>query len=60
MHARANIEHSSVDQSFLTKTDKSTECGWKGTASYYNINIDGMSAEMSYMMLLVNPCQGKS
>lgn len=60
MHARANIEHSSVDQSFLSKTDTSTECGWKGTASYYNINIDGMSAEMSYMMLLANPCQGKS
>ncbi|KAA6412609.1 MAG: hypothetical protein FRX48_03601 [Lasallia pustulata] len=32
---------SSVDQSVLTKTDTSTVCGWKGTASYYTLNVDG-------------------
>lgn len=40
-YAALTFEHSSVDQSFLTKTDTKTECGWKGTASYYTINVDG-------------------
>lgn len=32
---------SAVEQSFLTKSPTTTYCGWKGTASYYNIKVDG-------------------
>ncbi|MCJ1363114.1 hypothetical protein MMC16_002220 [Acarospora aff. strigata] len=32
---------SAVEQSILTKSPTTTYCGWKGTASYYNINVDG-------------------
>ena len=46
------LEHSSVDQSFLTKTNTSTVCGWKGTASYYTINVDGMEAEAEEFHML--------
>ncbi|KAG9241655.1 hypothetical protein BJ878DRAFT_427646 [Calycina marina] len=31
---------SSVDQSFLVKTNHNTHCPWKGDASYYTISID--------------------
>ncbi|KAG4423865.1 hypothetical protein IFR04_003010 [Cadophora malorum] len=31
---------SSVDMSFLSKTDHSTHCPWKGDASYYTISLD--------------------
>ncbi|KAI1394089.1 DUF427-domain-containing protein [Hypoxylon trugodes] len=30
---------SSVKSEFLTKTDLSTYCGWKGDASYYTIKV---------------------
>lgn len=26
---------------FLTHSDKTTVCGWKGTASYYNVEVNG-------------------
>lgn len=31
----------SVDQSFLKPSDKTTVCGWKGTASYYTLSVAG-------------------
>ena len=31
----------SLDQAYLEPSSHTTECGWKGTASYYNINVDG-------------------
>jgi uncharacterized protein (DUF427 family) len=30
-----------VNRAFLTPSRTHTECGWKGTASYYDISIDG-------------------
>jgi len=32
--------HSSVKMEFLSKTDHTTQCPWKGDASYYTINLD--------------------
>ena len=32
---------SAVDQQYLTPSDKHTVCSWKGTASYYNVVVDG-------------------
>ena len=31
----------SVDDSFLVESDHTTVCGWKGTASYFSLNVDG-------------------
>ena len=31
----------SVRREFLRESDKHTVCGWKGTASYYDIVVDG-------------------
>ena len=31
----------SVNKEFLSKSSHSTKCPWKGTASYYNIVVDG-------------------
>ena len=31
----------SVRREFLRPSEKRTECGWKGTASYYDIAADG-------------------
>ena len=33
------------DSSVLSKTSLTTGCPWKGTASYYNINVDGKTFE---------------
>ncbi|MDO8299931.1 DUF427 domain-containing protein [Lacisediminimonas sp.] len=30
-----------VDAAFLRSSDKQTVCGWKGTASYYDLVVDG-------------------
>ena len=30
-----------LDQVYFEPSSHTTECGWKGTASYYNINVDG-------------------
>lgn len=35
----------SLDTSVVTETDLHTGCPWKGTASYYNIEVDGQVAE---------------
>ena len=32
---------SSVGDEFLTSSDTETYCPWKGTASYYNVVVDG-------------------
>ncbi len=32
---------SSVNSEYLTPTDRSTHCPWKGDASYYDITVDG-------------------
>ena len=48
------FEHRSVDQSVLTKTDTSTVCGWKGTASYYTLNVDGKEAETFHTLLRID------
>jgi hypothetical protein len=37
------INDSSVNKSLLSKTDHTTVCPWKGTASYYSINLDSES-----------------
>jgi uncharacterized protein (DUF427 family) len=33
----------SVKKEFLKQSDTHTQCHWKGTASYYNIEVDGES-----------------
>ena len=32
---------SAVKQDYLQPSDTHTVCGWKGTASYYNVVVDG-------------------
>ena len=31
----------SIDRKFFADSDKTTVCGWKGTASYYDVVVDG-------------------
>ena len=31
----------SINQEFFSKTDTHTVCPWKGTASYYTLEVDG-------------------
>ncbi len=31
----------SANKEYLETTETNTVCGWKGTASYYTINVDG-------------------
>jgi len=31
----------SINQEFFKDSDKQTSCPWKGTASYYHIEVDG-------------------
>ncbi len=33
----------SLDMAFFQKSPKTTVCSWKGTASYYDILVDGQS-----------------
>ena len=35
----------SVNKEYFTPTDQHTECFWKGTASYYTIDVDGEKFE---------------
>ncbi|NQU34254.1 MAG: DUF427 domain-containing protein [Bacteroidetes bacterium] len=35
----------SINKEFLSDSNTVTVCHWKGTASYYNINVDGKSNE---------------
>jgi uncharacterized protein (DUF427 family) len=32
---------SAVKDDYLTTSSKTTACGWKGTANYYTLNVDG-------------------
>ena len=32
---------SSVKKEYLTESETHTTCGWKGIASYYNLEVDG-------------------
>lgn len=32
---------SEVKGEYLTTSSKTTVCGWKGTANYYTLNVDG-------------------
>ena len=34
---------STVNQNYLSASDKHTVCGWKGTASYYHLMVDGQT-----------------
>lgn len=36
---------SSIKQTFFQPSDNHTECYWKGTASYYNVVVDGQVNE---------------
>lgn len=31
----------SLKRQYFTESDTTTVCGWKGTANYYNIDVDG-------------------
>lgn len=33
----------SIHRQFFEPSDYTTECGWKGTAHYYNVVVDGKS-----------------
>ena len=35
---------SSLSKDVLSDSDHSTVCGWKGTAAYWNITVDGQTA----------------
>jgi uncharacterized protein (DUF427 family) len=35
----------SVQREFLRPSEKHTECGWKGTASYYDVVVEGEKIE---------------
>ncbi len=32
---------SSVNREFLENSDRTTVCGWKGTANYFDVRVDG-------------------
>lgn len=33
----------SLNESFIRESDKTTVCGWKGTAHYYSLEVDGQT-----------------
>ena len=35
----------SLKEAFLQETDHTTVCGWKGTARYYSVVVDGQTNE---------------
>ena len=35
----------SLDRSVVTETDRHSVCPWKGTASYFTLDVDGETAE---------------
>lgn len=35
---------SSIAREYFTESDKSTVCGWKGTASYYDVTVGDITA----------------
>ena len=47
----------SVDKAFLTNSDLTTECFWKGTANYYNLT-DGETTAENAAWYYANPLEG--
>ncbi len=41
VEGNAYFPFESVNKEYLKSSDKQTVCHWKGTASYYNLEIDG-------------------
>jgi len=35
----------SVDMTYFSSSDRTTVCPWKGTASYYDVTVDGQTLE---------------
>lgn len=35
--------HGDVDEAFLRPSDYTSVCGWKGTAQYYSLEVDGQT-----------------
>ena len=35
----------SLNQEFVSESDHTTHCGWKGDASYWSVEVDGETAE---------------
>lgn len=34
----------SVEREHFSEADKTTVCGWKGTANYYDVTVDGVTS----------------
>ncbi|MGC9342812.1 MAG: DUF427 domain-containing protein, partial [Bacteroidales bacterium] len=41
LEGNAYFPADSINKNFLQESDTHTKCPWKGTASYYNLNVDG-------------------
>jgi len=39
---------SSISKDYFKPSSTHTHCGWKGTASYYNVDIDGEESGSHY------------
>lgn len=37
----------SLDRQYFRESDATTVCGWKGTASYYDVVVDGQTNEQA-------------
>lgn len=48
---------SSVNESFLKPSDKTTSCPWKGTANYYTLDVNG-AENMDAAWYYANPKDG--
>ena len=46
----------SVHQEFFKSSDTTSVCGWKGTASYYTIEVDGQRNEDEEQCLNSSHC----
>ena len=47
IEGNAYFPFESVNKEFLKESDTQTVCHWKGTASYYSLEVDGESNEDS-------------
>lgn len=53
--------NSTVNKAYLTPSETTTYCPWKGTASYYNLEVDGVNikdAAWSVMLHNEKPAVG--
>ena len=53
IEGNAYFPFESVNKEFLKESDTQTVCHWKGTASYYSLEVDGESNEDSAWFYLV-------